>query len=157
MIGAFAVGKTSLVQQYVNSIFSEKYHTTIGVKIDQKSVNIDDKEVNLLVWDIHGDDEYQKIKPGYIIGASGYFLVIDGTRRNTIDVAIQLNKMIYKTIGDKPFFVLINKSDLKDQWEISENDINELKNSGWKVILTSAKENQGVDEAFSRLCSCMIN
>ncbi len=156
MIGAFAVGKTSLVQQYVNSIFSEKYHTTIGVKIDQKSLSLDDKEVNLLVWDIHGDDEYQKIKPGYLVGASGYFLVIDGMRKNTIDVAKQLNKMVISTIGETPFIVIINKSDLKEQWEITDNDIIGLKNLGWKIILTSARENLGVDGAFTSLCSSMI-
>jgi len=61
MLGSFAVGKTSLVQRFVNSIFSEKYLTTIGVKIDQKIVNVNDKEVNLLLWDIHGEDDYQKM------------------------------------------------------------------------------------------------
>ena len=59
MLGAFAVGKTSLVQRFVNSIFSEKYQTTIGVKIDQKLVQTGDTEVNLMLWDIHGEDNYQ--------------------------------------------------------------------------------------------------
>lgn len=60
LLGSFAVGKTSLVQRYVKSIFSEKYQTTIGVKIDQKIVNIDNTELNLLLWDIYGEDDYQK-------------------------------------------------------------------------------------------------
>jgi len=156
MIGAFAVGKTSLVQQYVNSIFSDKYHTTIGVKIDQKMISLEGKDVNMLVWDIHGEDEYQKIKPGYLVGASGYFLVIDGTRKNTIDVAKDLSMMVKSTLGDIPFIVLINKSDLRDQWEITENDIKDLKTEGWKIILTSARENDKVDEAFVQLCSHML-
>jgi len=53
MVGAFAVGKTSLVQRFVRSIFSEKYQTTIGVKIDQKEVHINGEDVTLLLWDIH--------------------------------------------------------------------------------------------------------
>ena len=80
MIGSFAVGKTSLVQQFINSIFSEKYQTTIGVKVDQKKILIGDMEITLIIWDIHGEDEFQKIQLSCLKGASGYLLVMDGTR-----------------------------------------------------------------------------
>lgn len=59
LLGAFAVGKTSLVQQYVHSIFSDKYHTTVGVKIEKTQVIIDDEAVDLIIWDLHGEDEFQ--------------------------------------------------------------------------------------------------
>ncbi len=87
MVGAFAVGKTSLVQRYVRSVFSEKYQTTIGVKIDQKEVEYNGKTINLLLWDIHGEDDFMKVKPTYLIGASGYFLVADNTRAETLQTA----------------------------------------------------------------------
>ncbi len=158
MLGAFAVGKTSLVQQYVNSIFSEKYHTTIGVKIDQKKVTVNDKEVNLLLWDIHGEDNFQKVKSSYLIGASGYFIVIDGTRRDTIQVGLELKKMAETVVDGVPYVVLINKSDLMDtDWDITNDDITFLRENGMEVIITSAKENKGVDEAFLRLTELMIN
>ncbi len=78
MLGSFAVGKTSLVQRFVHSIFSEKYHTTIGVKIDQKIIQINHQDVNILLWDIHGEDIYQKVKPAYLMGSSGYLLSLMG-------------------------------------------------------------------------------
>jgi small GTP-binding protein len=158
MLGAFAVGKTSLVQQYVNSIFSEKYHTTIGVKIDQKLVNVGDKSVNLLLWDIHGEDNFQKVKSSYLLGASGYFVVVDGTRRNTIEVGLQLQKMAEKVVKDVPFLVLINKVDLlKQDWEVTDEDIEILKDMGMEVLVTSAKDNIGVEESFVRLTELMLN
>lgn len=156
MIGAFAVGKTSLVQRFVNSIFSEKYHTTIGVKIDQKLVSVDGSEINMILWDIHGEDEFQKIKSSYLIGSSGYFLVVDGTRRKTLDVARDLHKMASDFAGDVPFIVLINKSDLMDEWEIREEDIQALTDEGWKVINTSAKDDIAVEDAFYELARTMI-
>lgn len=156
MLGAFAVGKTSLVQQYVNSIFSEKYHTTIGVKIDQKMVELQGKKVNLILWDIHGEDEFQKVKSSYLTGASGYFLVVDGTRHYTIETARKLNEMAKETAGDKPFIVLINKYDLKDEWEITKEDIDEMQSFGWHVKLTSAKDDIGVDQSFLNLAKKMI-
>jgi small GTP-binding protein len=158
MLGAFAVGKTSLVQQYVNSIFSEKYHTTIGVKIDQKLVNVGDKSVNLLLWDIHGEDNFQKVKSSYLLGASGYFVVVDGTRRNTIEVGLQLQKMAEKVVKDVPFLVLINKVDLlKQDWEVTDENIEILKDMGMEVFVTSAKDNIGVEESFVRLTELMLN
>jgi small GTP-binding protein len=156
MIGSFAVGKTSLVQQYVNSIFSDKYMTTIGVKIDQKLVSFEGQEVNLILWDIHGKDEFQEIKTSYLIGSAGYFLVLDGTRKKTLEIALELHEVASKATSNAPFVVLINKSDLKDNWEINDSDINELKTKGWIVLETSAKENHSVEEAFELLTGLML-
>ena len=157
MLGSFAVGKTSLVQRYVNSIFSEKYHTTIGVKIDQKSINVDGKEVNLLLWDIHGEDDYQKVKPTYLMGASACFIVIDGTRKDSLNVACSLCQMSKQTIPEASIIVLINKSDLKDEWDLDEEDMFKLNSEGYEVIETSAKTDTGVDEAFERITRLMLN
>ncbi len=157
MLGAFAVGKTSLVQRFVNSIFSEKYQTTIGVKIDQKLITIDNTEVNLMLWDIHGEDDFQKVKPSYIMGASGYFIVVDVTREQTLDVGLSLQKMAGEMSKNAPFIVLMNKTDLpQSEWYISEETINNLKEQGFAVILTSAKEGTGVEEAFTQLTGLMI-
>ncbi len=156
MLGSFAVGKTSLVKRFVHSIFSEKYHTTIGVKIDQKILKVDDTEVNLLIWDLHGEDDYQKIKPGYIMGASGCFIVMDGTRKATLDIGYELINTVKKTIPDSAILVLINKSDCKNEWEINDEDIKQLKTSGFEVMETSAKTNEAVEMAFVRIAHLTI-
>ena len=57
MLGGFSVGKTSLVKRYVQSIFSETYLTTVGVKIDKKTVDLSDRIVNLILWDLAGEDD----------------------------------------------------------------------------------------------------
>lgn len=156
MLGAFAVGKTSLVQRFVNSIFSEKYQTTIGVKIDQKLVKIDDQLVTLMLWDLYGEDDFLKVKPSYLMGSSGYFLVADGTRAKTMEVAISLQKMAREATKNAPFIFIINKTDLNDLWEIDTEAIDKLRESGWEVLLTSAKENFRVEEAFDKLTKMML-
>lgn len=156
MLGSFAVGKTSLVQRFVNSIFSEKYQTTIGVKIDQKIINIDNTELNLLLWDIHGEDDYQKVKPAYIMGASGCFVVIDGTRKASLEIGTELIETTKKVAPKSVIIILINKSDIKDDWDIVENDISNLRNQGYEVIETSAKTNESVDLAFQKLSKLML-
>jgi len=156
LLGSFAVGKTSLIQQYVHSIFSEKYHTTIGVKIDQKSVHVNDKDVNLLIWDIHGEDEFQKVRQSYLIGASGYLLVMDGTRKKTYDVAQLLHEKAVASLGNVPFIFIINKNDLKNEWDIDTKLISRIEANEWDVLLTSAKTGEGVEHAFNRLVKRMI-
>ena len=151
MLGAFAVGKTSLVKRFVESIYSDKYHTTVGVKIDKKTVNAGGQEVNLLLWDIQGEDGVQKLRPSYLRGASGYILVVDGTRRETLDTAYAIQQSAQQTIGLVPFVIVINKTDLTEQWALGDAAIAELTASGWSVYRTSAKTGQYVEEAFLTL------
>ena len=92
MLGGFSVGKTSLVARFVHSIFSEKYLTTVGVKIDKKVVKVRDEDVNLMLWDIYGEDEFQKIRMSYLKGSSGYLLVVDVTRKSTLDMACKVQQ-----------------------------------------------------------------
>jgi small GTP-binding protein len=157
MLGAFSVGKTSLVSRFVHSIFSEKYHTTIGVKIDKKSIAVNGEDVALLIWDIYGEDDLQEIRLNYIRGTSGYLLVADGTRPDTLDVARRIRKRIESNLGSIPFVLLINKSDLTDEWSLEKGTLENLKKEGWTVILSSAKTGEGVEEGFSHLAKTIIN
>lgn len=157
MLGAFSVGKTSLVSRFVHSIFSEKYHTTIGVKIDKKTIKVGDEEMALLIWDIYGEDDIQEVRLNYIRGAAGYLLVADGTRPDTMDVARRIRKRIEDNIGIIPFVLLINKADLTNEWNFEDESIEKLKTEGWTVILSSAKTGEGVEEGFSHLAKTIIN
>jgi hypothetical protein len=151
MIGKSGVGKTSLVAKFVHSIFSEKYLTTVGVKIDKKTVNVDGAEVMLMLWDLAGDDDYQRLQTSYLRGTSGYLLVADGTRAVTLDEALELQGRVIEAIGPVPFVVALNKADLVPQWEISDARMTELSGRGWKYHKTSARDGAAVEEIFTEL------
>ncbi|MCK9357525.1 MAG: GTP-binding protein [Dehalococcoidia bacterium] len=156
MLGGYAVGKTSLVKRFVHGVFSEKYLTTIGVKIDKKEVRVGDVDVSLVLWDLAGEDGFEKVRLSYLRGASGYLLVVDGTRRVSLEVALEVQKKAQATLGDVPFLVLLNKSDVRDQWTVLPVDIQTLEARGWRVLITSAKEGLSVEEAFLQLSRDMI-
>ncbi|HST21986.1 MAG TPA: Rab family GTPase [Blastocatellia bacterium] len=156
MLGAFAVGKTSLVARFVKSIFSEKYLTTVGVKIDKKSLTVRDQEMTLILWDLAGEDEFLQLRTSYLRGSAGYFLVADGTRRATLDKAIELQQRAENEIGKVPFILLINKSDLKSEWDIQDSEIAALIAEGWVVFETSAKTGVNVEEIFQLIGEKMI-
>jgi small GTP-binding protein len=156
LIGAFAVGKTSLVARFVRSIFSEKYHTTLGVKIDKKVVATAHGEVMLMIWDLAGEDEFIGVDLDYMRGAAGYLVVADGTRRASLERAVALQERVRERIGPVPFLLLVNKADLENEWEIETADLEEMSRDGWRVLRTSAKSGQGVEAAFISLAGSLL-
>lgn len=156
MLGSFAVGKTSLVRRYVESIYSDAYHTTVGVKIDKKMVQVGQQEVTMVLWDLYGEDEFQKMRWSYARGASGYLLVADGTRRATFEKALALEEGVRQAVGALPFIFVLNKADLASSWEIDASMESQLAAEGWDVMRTSAKTGENVEAAFRKLTEKML-
>ena len=157
MLGGFAVGKTSLVRRFVSNVFSDHYQTTIGVTVEKKGVTIGDQDIMLMLWDLYGEDEFQHVRDSYLRGSSGYILVMDGTRRATLETALKLQQAVVRTVGSVPFVSIINKSDLRSEWEIDEPAIEHLREQGWTVLFSSAKLGQGVEELFGSLASQIVH
>ncbi|MEO7168158.1 MAG: Rab family GTPase [Chthoniobacterales bacterium] len=155
LLGTSGVGKTSLVAQFVRSMFSEKYLTTVGVKIDKKVLQVDGADVTLVIWDLAGDDDFQRLQTSYLRGTSGYLLVADGTRRVTLEQALELQKRVATSLGAAPFVLALNKADLASQWEVDDAQMAALAAENFTVIKTSAKEGAGVEEAFALLARQM--
>ena len=157
MMGSFAVGKTSLVRRFVSNVFSDHYHTTIGVTVEKKSVTVNDQEIVLMLWDLYGEDEFQKVRDSYLRGSSGYILVMDGTRKTTVETALALQQTAARTVGTVPFVSIINKADVRSEWEIDERAIEQLRERGWPVLFGSAKLGQGVEELFAQLATQIVS
>ena len=150
MVGLFATGKTSLVQRFVHSRFSERYLSTVGVKIDRKEVEVDGTGVTLLLWDLAGRDGFEDITPSYLRGSHGILYVADGTRRETWEQLSGLRALARDAAGDVPSVLAINKADLTDQWALARSEEQQLA-AEWDVVRTSAKTGDGVEEIFRRL------
>ena len=151
MVGMFATGKTCLVQRYVHSIFSPRYLTTVGVKIDRKEVAVRGEPVTLLLWDLEGRDGNHDVNPSYVRGAHGLIFVIDGTRRETLEQAFDIRDVITNQVGDIPSVFAFNKSDLTEEWKLTQADEDAVQARGLHGIRTSAKSGLGVEETFQWL------
>lgn len=148
MVGVFGAGKTCLVQQFVHSIFTAKYHSTVGVKIDRKVVVLDGNDVTLMLWDLEGRDAHQDVSASYLRGSHAILYVVDGTRRETFDQVFALRERARGAIGEVPSAVALNKSDLQDQWILKSPDDQVLADQGWHAVTTSAKTGEGVEAVF---------
>lgn len=158
MMGALAVGKTSMVQRYVRSIFSDNYLSSVGVKVSKKEACVQGQGINLLLWDLEGQDDYSAVNISYIKGAGGLFFVADGTRGETLSVALNLRNEALGFLGhNTPHILIINKDDLQDTWEITDKVISSLANSGLAVIKASAKTGLNVEKAFDTIAAMMMD
>lgn len=151
MLGAFAVGKTSLVQRYVHSIFSERYQTTLGVKIDKKNLQLDGHSIEFILWDLAGEDDFINVRSSYLRGSAGGVLVADGTRPETLNIVFELRDKLYHEVGEVPVILIVNKSDLSDNWTMDKQRLETMREEGWQVIEASARNSSNVDQAFEIL------
>jgi small GTP-binding protein len=157
LLGATAVGKTSLARRFVEGVFHDRYLTTVGVRIDKRVVRIDGQEIHLIVWDLSGEDEFAQLQMRYLRGAAGWIAVADGTRPDTLDKALELHQRAEAELGPQPAALLLNKADLAAEWRLSDERIAAVEVGGEPAVRTSAKTGDGVEEAFERLARAAWN
>ena len=148
LTGSFGVGKTSLFNQFINNQFSDKYLTTIGVKVNKKAIEVDDKEVSILLWDIAGEVAQDKVPTSYFLGASGIIYVVDLTRPSTYKNVTKDINYLKDIVKGGVIKIVANKKDLvtADQLEATREEIS----LPWDIV-TSAKTGENVLELFQAL------
>jgi small GTP-binding protein len=157
LVGSFGVGKTSLIARFVHHTFSEKYLTTLGVKIDTKQVELKTGDVcKLVIWDIAGKEDYSSTDKQYLKGSSGCIYVVDSTRQTTAEVVLNLKKQVDDELGSIPSICAVNKTDLEDEWSLTDEVQIELKEKMNYLFKTSALNGKQVEPAFVKLVELMI-
>lgn len=154
MLGDFGVGKTSLVARFINNVFSDKYVTTIGVKIDTKHLNVAGRQLKLVLWDIAGKNALDGVRLSYLQGATGVILVADGTREASLRSALYLHMQARQELPALQSVMLVNKFDLLDRWEVTPTMLAEVR-SGLPVFESSARTGEGVEAAFVQLAETL--
>jgi small GTP-binding protein len=155
LLGATGVGKTSLVKQFVEGMFSEKYLTTIGVKVDKKLVDTAKGEVQLMIWDIEGIDRYCGFQAKYLRGASAYIIVTDSTRSQSLVEGLEIHQMAQE-VTDVPAILAINKNDLDVAWHWTKEELNGYSKEFDSCFSTSAKTGNNLQELFLRLAEVVL-
>ncbi|MHA2283635.1 MAG: Rab family GTPase [Promethearchaeota archaeon] len=161
IVGPSAVGKTSLLNRYVNNEFSLKYKLTIGVDFLTKSMEYKpSKFVKLHIWDIGGQERFKFLHRSFYEGASGALLVFDLSRQNTFsNMKTWLTEMRSIMTNDIPKVIIGNKTDLIPEiGQIIDRSTVEqyAENEGCSYIETSAKTGENVERAFLELTQFML-
>jgi small GTP-binding protein len=156
VLGDFATGKTSLITRFVHDAFGDTYQTTVGVRVDTKDVvRADGRSLRLAIWDVAGTGTPTELFLRYLRGASGYLLVMDGTRAETCGRALEIRAAVESQLPSIPRVNLVNKVDLKNRQEIDEGRIAAMTAAGESWLRTSARNGANVREAFTLLLQRM--
>ncbi|KAF7845890.1 hypothetical protein BT93_L0175 [Corymbia citriodora subsp. variegata] len=157
ILGDSGVGKTSLMNQYVNKKFSTSYKATIGADFLTKELLIDDRTVTLQLWDTAGQERFQSLGVAFYRGADCCVLVYDVTTPKSFDTLDSWRDefLIQASPRDPesfPFVVLGNKTDVgEERRAVSAKKAGQWCQSNGKQMPyfeTSAKDNLNVEQAF---------
>ena len=157
ILGESAVGKTSLINQFVEGSFQEDYKPTLGANIVRKDISIEkvNAKVRLIMWDLAGQEKYNVIRSMYFQGCVGSLFVYDITRHNTFDnIETKWLRDFKSYVKKEGEYVLIgNKIDLENQRIVLTEEGQKLadKIHASDFIETSAKSGENVEKAFKNL------
>lgn len=157
VLGDASVGKTSVIRRFVDREFSDKYLSTVGVKISRKLVRITaghghaPAEIQLVLWDLEGGTAFAGMSSSYLKGARAAVVVGDITRSSTLD-AVKVHVERFRVINpSSPVFIALNKSDLQEEG-IPHAYLHREELDGVAVtLLTSARTGIGIDELFDSI------
>jgi small GTP-binding protein len=153
LLGHFGVGKTSLVRRYVDSAFSEDYLVTLGVQVKKKQIQLDDNQINMIIWDLEGNAKVEEMRSSYMLGTDGFLYVFDLTRPITFNNMKENLDFIRKQHPKAPIRVVGNKADLFEGGDLDEFL---TKNNLRDITTTSAKEGTNVATVFEQLAKELL-
>ena len=157
IVGDYSVGKSTLISKFVENRFRDQYIPTLGVNISRKSLDINDSHIDLMIWDIAGQDQFLTVRSRFYQESEGYFIVFDTTRKSSLEhIGRWYREVLKYTRSDTiPFVIVANKIDLEEDIAVIDDDIistlieNEMEVK--MIIKTSAKNGKNVDDAFEIL------
>ncbi len=153
------VGKTSVILKYTDRAFKRVYIPTIGVNLSAKEIIYEGLKIGMTFWDLGGQSKFQMIRQHFYEGADGMLLVFDLTQDRTFHHVADWYRDVKKFLKkDLCGLIIGNKSDLIDQKQISEEQIQELAQElNLQYIEASALTGKNIDEAFYQLGDLMYH
>lgn len=156
LFGPGGVGKTSLLLRYIKDYFSDDLKKTIGSNFLIKDVDIDGKNVRLLLWDIGGQPQFHKLRTIYFKGSNGALGVFAISSSQTLLKIPGWISSIKKTVKKAiPMILLGNKADLEREVEVEEAE-DLAKRLSCDYLETSAKTGVNVEEAFKMIARACL-
>ena len=160
VVGDPAVGKTSLINKFIQESFDVQYKKTIGTNILRKEIHFNSDVVSMTLWDIAGQERWTEMRHVYYRGANGCLAVYDITRPITAQhIENYWLPDVKKHAKNCPIILLANKDDMSLSLKrVSSEDGENLaqKIDAFRFLVTSAKTGANVEKAFKALATYLI-
>ena len=150
VVGEGGVGKTSLILRYTQDRFLGEYITTIGTNFAVKTLNVNEQQVKLQLWDLGGQAQFMRIRSFYYPGARAAMLVYSISDRKSFDVVPKWSREVKDVCGDIPLTLIGNKMDLDNDRAVKRVEGEQRASQlGAEFFETSAKTGELINSAFT--------
>lgn len=153
LFGNVGVGKTSLVERFINNKFQENYISTLGYNVYEKQIPYENNVLSLMIYDIGGQEKFRDLRMKYAEGARVAFIIYDITDVNSFEMISNWKKDLEAFTHNISFMLIGNKMDLEEDRAVSTEDgaKNSSEIGALGFLETSAKSGKGVEQAFHKL------
>lgn len=161
-LGDTAVGKTSIISQYIYNTSNPDHQPTIGVDFFSKNIDIPGsnppRTIRMQIWDTAGQERFHAIIPSYIRNSTVVVLVFDITSSNSFSDLVKWHQTVTNIADPNVSFIVAgNKVDLEDNRNVPTEKAESYANSiKAKYIETSARTPINIDELFLLIANCPI-
>ena len=153
LVGDSGVGKTCIIQRYVNNDYNENNESTSTSTYTYKTLEYKEfnKTISFDIWDTAGQELYRALAKNFYLNASIGILVYDIRRKESFNAIKDYwyDQLKISSEENMIFGVAGNKCDLFQEEEVTEEEGKKFaKEIGGIFQLTSCKESIGIDDLF---------
>lgn len=158
LLGDYAVGKTCIVQRYISDTFDEDYKATLGVDICSQQLRFGKDEIQLQIWDLSGQTDFELLRTQYLNGSDCAVIVYDVTRPSSLENIQVWIREAHTQLPSLPIVLVGNKADLDEERRVSQKQAQQSANEHGMLFYleTSAKSGENVDRLFHQLAQRLI-
>ena len=160
ILGDQMVGKTSILERYINNTFKGQYLLTIGMDKRFKRLEINNHDVDIFITDTAGQERFRSLTKMFYKGADGILVGFSLTEKKSLESINYWVQQIHENCSqEKPISLVLfgNKCDDKDNIQVTPEEINEIKTKHNLIYYeTSAKDNINIKEIFEHLTKATI-
>jgi small GTP-binding protein len=159
-LGDSGVGKTSIIQKFINEKFNQSMLSTIGVDFQSKVIIIDNIKVKLKIWDTTGQERFKTLTSQYYNGADGALLIFDITSKMTFDrISFWMNELNEKKkLNELGLLLIGNKIDLNDKRTVDKEEAEIFaRENNINYYETSASKNININNVINDIAKQCLN
>ena len=160
VLGESTIGKSCLIERYINNTFKENYIATIGMDIRQKRLDINNIDVFLTINDTAGQERFRSLTKMVYKNTDGILVGFDLTKPKTLEqVEFWINQIESNKTKDSSVSLVLfgNKCDMKEKIQVKEEDIEKIKEKyNLRYYETSAKDGTNVQNIFEYLAKIVL-
>ena len=155
LVGESGVGKTSIINRYINNDFNENEQATLGPIYKNKVIQYPkyNKSISFDIWDTAGQEKYRSVTKNFYVNAGIGIMVYDIRVKDSFENIKTYWSEQLQELGEENIILAIagNKCDLFEEQNISDKEVKKFAKSINAVFqLTSCKESIGIDELFKQ-------